>query len=96
VNHGSGDNDDFEVDAGNYASGEGRPPSKPLAHGQSAGTNRFLASTEEETTIPSTVSASDPSVSVFAHAYGFTLFDKLYLRNVDSITAYEREDFVEE
>ncbi|KAJ2925006.1 hypothetical protein H1R20_g12078, partial [Candolleomyces eurysporus] len=72
------DTDSFELeagDAGNYASEE--VPSSPssLPH------TNYLASTEEETTIPSTSLASDPSVSVSAHAYGFTVFDKLYLRN---------------
>jgi hypothetical protein len=81
VNHGSEDkdNDDFELDAGDaedYAGGESRPAPKPQAH-----TDGFLASTQKETTIPSTVSVSDPSVRVEAHAYGFTLFDRLYLRN---------------
>jgi hypothetical protein len=96
VNHGS---DDFELDAGNYVSGEGRPPTKAQGGGHSASSDTFLASTEEETTIPSTVSASDPSVRVSAHAYGYTIFDKLYLRNgtffvvtrdVESMPARER------
>lgn len=81
VNHGSEDkdNDDFELDtgdAGDYTSGESRPAPKPQAH-----TDGFLASTQKETTIPSTVSVSDPSVRVEAHVYGFTLFDRLYLWN---------------
>ncbi|KAJ2914187.1 hypothetical protein MD484_g6236, partial [Candolleomyces efflorescens] len=84
VNHGLED-DEFELGGpGNYDSSSSssssspssvNPPTTPITP------TSHIASTDEETTIPSTVSSSDPSVRVEAHTYGFTVFDKLYLRN---------------
>ncbi|KAJ2914186.1 hypothetical protein MD484_g6237, partial [Candolleomyces efflorescens] len=88
TNHTSEDNLDtvpgeFDLDSGHPT--HPTPLVKP---------NTFLAPTNEETTIPSTpispttsssahpnVPIAPPGTSVQAHAYGFTLFDKLYLRN---------------
>ncbi|RXW21580.1 hypothetical protein EST38_g4287 [Candolleomyces aberdarensis] len=74
VNH----NTDFEPDAGD--AGSSASEEVPSSHSSLPHTN-YLASTDEETTIPSTALASDPSVTIPAQTYGFTVFDKLYLRN---------------